>query len=182
MLGGHVGGVQRVLATIEELELGTVRGAGHVVGELPPVEAQRVGLLRRGHAGIGPARGLRDGRPGPSRTRTRAAPHEGGEAGALDPLGRGQTAQLEQGRHHVDELDRLRHARARGNAPRPPEEQRNVRQLTVDALVVEGAAVLEELLTMIGEESDQRAPARPSSPSRSRRRPIPASIARMEPS
>jgi hypothetical protein len=74
---------------------------------------------------------------------------------------------------------------ARRPAGTPPGHQKNsgnVGQLAVDALVVEGAAVLEELFTVIGEEDDQRAPVEAISPSRSRRRPSSVSMARMEPS
>ena len=49
---------------------------------------------------------------------------------------------------------------ALGQPRRPAHDQRHLRQLAVDALAVEHAAVLVELLAVIAEEHEQRAPRR----------------------
>ena len=156
MLRSEVDLVQRILTPIEELVLRAPRGTPGVVDELPALQGDREGLLDlflgRGHA----AGRLGDGGPRPGRVAL--ALQEGNEAGPLDARGGRHSAELEQGRHDVDRLHHLGDALPRRHAARPPEEQRDVGQLAVHALLVERPAVLEELLAVVAREHDEGAP------------------------
>src|SRR5262245_34186558 len=139
MLRGHVLLVERVVAPVEQLELGRSRGALAMVDELPPVQRDREGLVQLVFVGRETSRGLGDRgtRPGgvalPLEERHQARP--------LDAFRGRRAAQLEERRHDVHLLDHVRDPLARGHAAGPPEEQRHVRELAVRALLVERLAV-----------------------------------------
>ena len=65
-----------------------------------------------------------------------------------------QLTQIEQRRHDVDRFDDFVHARAARHAARPSQEERDVRELAVDAVAVPHPPVIVELLAVVAHEYD----------------------------
>ena len=67
-----------------------------------------------------------------------------------------------QGGRQVGQRDGARHAHVLGQRPGPVQDQRHVEQLVVERVAVLVAAVVEELLAVVGGDDERRAPVEPA--------------------
>ena len=65
-----------------------------------------------------------------------------------------ELTEIQQRRHDVDRFDHFVHARPARHPARPSEEERDVRELAVDAVAVPHPPVIVELLAVVAHEHD----------------------------